>query len=258
MRIKFFIAVAVLCSLFVLNACGVTYPKETLIESLEALVLKESGVEAKVFLAGQTLYLDLELDDLVSKEQQKVYDATMKMQSGLSSITRVVLSSDAEVKYMAVNAFDSKKNILLRAVMGIEDVKNYFYQRISHDDYMSRSIFEFESSASAAQSVDDKHDISVNEFVGRMILSQMNVISRKDTQIGTLIYMLQLKYEDVDSEKNLILSAASDIGVEKDSVISAALMEEVKKYSQKYGLGFKNVILVNRNNNSVIEMPVNM
>ena len=64
----------------------------------------KSGVEAKVYSIGRTLYLDMELDDLVSQDQEKAYRAMMNMQSGLSLITRVALSSDAGIKYMVVSA----------------------------------------------------------------------------------------------------------------------------------------------------------
>lgn len=256
MKIKAAALLIFIGSLFFSGACGVSYPKETLARDLEAKVFKESGAEAKVYLTGQTLYLDLILDDLVSPDRQKVYDATMKMQSGLAAITRVVLSSDAEVKYMTVSAFDSKKNILLRAVMSIKDVKDYFYYRISHEDYMSRNIFEIEAADTAAASAQDRHDISDNEFVGRMVVSRMNMVFRQDPNIGALLFMLQLRYAGADEEGVLILSAASDIDTDSDAVISAALAEETKKYSQKYGIRLNKIRLMNRNNNSVAEIQL--
>ena len=74
---------------------------------------------------------------------------------------------------------------------------------------MSRNLFEIEVARTASDSIEDRHDISDNEFVGRMIVSNVGMGSRNNPGLGSLISMLQLKYEDVDSEGNLIFSTVS-------------------------------------------------
>lgn len=254
MKIKLLSILIPISFLFFSASCGVSYPKETLVQDLEAKVFKETGVEAEVYSIGRTLYLDMELDDLVSQDQEKAYRAMMNMQSGLSLITRVVLSSDAEIKYMVVSAFDSNRTILFRSVSSINDVKDYFYYKISREDYLSRNLFEIEVARTASDSIEDRHDISDNEFVGRMIVSNVGMGSRNNPGLGSLISMLQLKYEDVDSEGNLIFSTVSDIDTKAEAVIGTILKNETRKYSQKYEIDFKKIKLLNRANNSVIEI----
>ncbi|MDR1696429.1 MAG: hypothetical protein LBR69_07395 [Endomicrobium sp.] len=228
-------------------SCGVSYPKENLTQELEALVKKECESDSKASIFGKTLYLDMELDTITSKDQAQVSEAVKKMQSAVMSITRVVLSSDSEIQYMVVSVFDKEKNVLFRIIQNIEDIKAYFYMRISRGDYESRSLMEIEGPGYAKIMIEDKHDIVPEEYVGRMIVSQIDMSSRSNPFFGALISMIRLKYAG-NEDSVLILSAAAEIDEKTEALVKGIVAEETKKYSEKYKLNFKVVKIINTKN----------
>ncbi|GAB1402646.1 hypothetical protein MASR1M68_15570 [Elusimicrobiota bacterium] len=122
------LAVAIL-----LCSCGPTYPKETLAEDIAKVVKKESGCDAEVYIIKDTIYLDMPMDTVVSSENEVFTEAINSLQSGVFAITRIALSSDAVIKIIVITAFDPQYSVSLRMIQNIEDVKSYFYQRISKE-----------------------------------------------------------------------------------------------------------------------------
>ena len=239
----------ILILLFSLYGCGgVSYPKGDIIDSLKALVKKECGAESEAFIVGRTLYLDMPLEGLTSKDQSKVNDEVKKMQTAIMAITRVTLSTDADVKYMVVNAFSPDKSVLFRILQNIDDVKSYLYMRISRGDYQSRSLFEIEGPETAASVIEDRRDITEGEFVGRMIVAQINMAARANPFIGALISMMQLRYHDVkDGVLYLTVSGTSD---EKGmDFIRNMIADGTKEYSKKYALNFESVKIIDQDGN---------
>jgi len=237
-----------------LSACGgATYPKGDLIKDLESLVKKETGEDSKAVIVGKTLYLDMELPGLTSQDQAKAAEAIKKMQNAVMSITRVVLSTDAGTKYAIVSTYDSGKSVLFRIVQDVDDVKNYIYMRISRGDYESRSLIEIEGPSQASVSLDDKHDITVNEFVGRMIVSKINMDARTNPFFGALISALQLRYRG-SSDKTLVFTVSSDIDSKTEAFMKGVITEEAKTYSQKYGIETDKVDIVNIKSSALSEI----
>ncbi|MCL2390329.1 MAG: hypothetical protein FWD54_01695 [Endomicrobia bacterium] len=247
MRLLKLFILSIFLSCFI--SCGVSYNKEKLIEQLEALVKKECDSDSKASIFGKTLYLDMELDALTSKNQDQAVEAVKKMQNAVISITRVVLSSDSEIQFMVVSVFDKNKNVLFRIIQNIEDIKAYFYMRISKGDYESRSLMEIEGPEYAKAMIEDKHDITLEEYVGRMIVSQIDMASRSNPFFGALISMIRLRYEGYE-DSALILSTAAEIDDKTESLIKGMVAEEVKKYSEKYNVDFKTFRIINLKDNS--------
>lgn len=132
-------------------SCAPTYPKENLIEGIKDLVLKETGRKCEVYKFDSTIYLDMEMDELISTKNEVVNEAIKALQNAVFAITRVSLSSDAEIKIMVISAFDPNYQVLLRMYQNIDDVKSYFYQRISRGDYEQRQLIEFEGPDTAKE-----------------------------------------------------------------------------------------------------------
>ncbi len=241
-----------------LGACyEVSYPKENITESLEAMVKKECGVECKAFVTGRTLYLDMPLDTgLTSKDQNKINDATRKMQSAAMSVTRVTLSSDSDIKFMVVTAFNPEKSVSFRILQNIDDVKGYFYMRISRGDYESRTLFEIEGPEMTSIILQDRHDITDSEYVGRMIASQINMSARFNPFLGALISMMQLRYFDV-KDGVLYMSVSGAIDDRVKDFARSMIIEETKKYSGKYKLDFKNVSIVDQKGERLFDISLN-
>ena len=160
---KYFICSLVL--FFSFCSCTPSFPKETLVQDIEEIVQKESGVLPKVELVKDTLYLDLEMENIVSLDSSAVTKAINSLQSAVFAITRVALSSDADIKIIVVTAYDPNFQVALRMFQNIDDVKSYFYQRISRGDYEQRQLIEMENPETARDAVLDKHHITLDEFV---------------------------------------------------------------------------------------------
>ncbi|MDR2192227.1 MAG: hypothetical protein LBO62_05060 [Endomicrobium sp.] len=243
---------------FFIVSCGawnVSYPKEKLNEILADMVKKDTGVDAVVEKFGRTLYLDMQLKDLTSNEADKVNEAVRKMQSAVLAITRVVLSSDSEIKYMAVSAFDDDKQVLFRIVQNIDDVKNYMHMRISRGDYETRNLLEIEGPDTAPASIDGKHDISDGEYVARMIISQVNMSARTNPFLGVLISMLNLRYLAIEEDNLVYLSADISDDKVKDFIVNI-ISRQAREYSEKYSLNFKNVAIQNSKGERILDIKL--
>jgi hypothetical protein len=193
------------------------------------------------------------LEGLTSNDQKQVNDAVQKMQTAIMAITRVTLSTDADIKYMVVNAYSPDKSVLFRILQNIDDIKSYLYMRISRGDYQSRSLFEIEGHETAEAVIEDRRDITEGEFVGRMIVGQINMAARANPFLGALISMLQLRYYDVkDGVLYLTVSGTAD---EKGiDFIRNMIADGTKEYSKKYAFNFKNVKITDQNGDIVFDI----
>ena len=105
------------CSLlliFVLTACNVSFPKETLEQDAVNLIKQETQQDVSVFKVGSTLYLDVCFEDLVTNDAEKITKIYETLQKIVSNIVRVPLSSDANINFVVVSAFDPKYQTMLR------------------------------------------------------------------------------------------------------------------------------------------------
>ncbi|MDR1943117.1 MAG: hypothetical protein LBQ04_03290 [Endomicrobium sp.] len=229
--------VLLLFAVILLNSCRVTYKKENLTQDLEKLVKKEAGQEAKAYIVGRTLYLDIQIKGLnpLVAEREAFAKALRKMKIADEDISRVVLSSDSDIKFMVVNAYDPAYTVLIKLVQNIDDIKNHFYMRISKSDYESRTLVEI-FGYSIADIIRDKHDISQDEFVGRLIVSKLNAL-----QIGSVFQYVAVR------NKTLFLVLLEKLNVKNISLIEDFLKEQLKDYSKKYNNPFNLIELLNVN-----------
>jgi hypothetical protein len=229
---------------FFLNACSVTYPKNNIPQSLEKLVKKECNKDSKAYLVGRTLYLDIELGGITSADDKTVLQAIRKMNFDLVvfAAVRVVLSSDSDIKYIIVTTYNFHKNAAFRVVHNIDDIKSYFYMRISCSDFNSRKLLELEieEPLTVANMIEDRHDIADQEYVGRLIASQINMLSEADV---ILVQMPHLQYVGVEDE--ILIFSVFDIVDGKNIYLARnILLEKTRDYSKKYNIFFKGIKVV--------------
>jgi hypothetical protein len=238
--------VLLLFAVILLNSCGVTYKKENLTQDLEKLVKREAGQESKAYIVGKTLYLDIQVNGLnpLVAEREAFAKAFNKLKIAGGDIARVVLSSDSDIKFMVVNASDPTYTILIRLVQNIDDTKNHFYMRISKSDYESRvlmEIFEY----SIADIIRDKHDISQDEFIGRLIVSKLNALQI----VGNVQYVAV-------RNKILFLILLENVNVKNISLIENFLKEQLKDYSKKYNNLFNVIEVLNLNGTMILSVSL--
>jgi hypothetical protein len=237
-----------LFAVVLLNSCGVTYKKENITHDLEKLVEKEAGQESKAYVVGRTLYLDIQVEGLTSPaDHEEFAKALRKVQIAGSDISRVVLSSDSDIKFMVVTAYDPMHVVLFRLVQNVDDIKSYFYMRISKSDYESRSLVEI-FGHSIAKIINDKHDISQEEFVGRLIASKLNT---------SQILRGSVRYADVRN-KTLFLVLLEKLNEKNMSLVEDFLKEQLKDYSKKYNNSINLVEVLNLRGLKVISVSLDI
>ncbi|MBQ3943133.1 MAG: hypothetical protein II669_02305 [Elusimicrobia bacterium] len=250
------------CSLlliFVLTACNVSFPKETLEQDAVNLIKQETQKDVSVFKVGSTLYLDVCFEDLVTNDTEKITKIYETLQKIVSNIVRVPLSSDANINFVVVSAFDPKYQTMLRLFENIDDIKLYSHQYISREDYSERQLMEFEGPKFTKEVIDNKYDLTKEEYVARLIISQLNIASRTNPFLATLIQTLDLKFLNI--ENNVIYYTASrKIDNKEIKILLKSMLEkEVIKNIKKYKLfSIKSAILKDGENNIVLDVPVNI
>ncbi|MDD2524502.1 MAG: hypothetical protein WCS83_01795 [Endomicrobiia bacterium] len=243
---------------FLFSSCTPSYPKETLLTDIKKLVKKESGQDCELSKINDTIYLDMQTEGLTSTNTKVVNEAIVNLQNAVFAITRVALSSDADIKIMVITAHDPNYNIALRMFQNIDDVKSYFYQRISRGDYEQRQLLEFEGPETAEISVMDRHHITEEEYVARLVISQINMIGRKNQVLGPLISTLGLRYGYIKYGNIYILSKKSN-NVGTEDLLKKIIFDEVVKNLQKYKLfAIKSVIILDSKGSIVFEVPIDI
>jgi hypothetical protein len=212
------------------------------VQSLEKLVKKECNQDSKAYLIGRTLYLNIEFDEIASADDKTVLQAIHKVNLAILAAGRVVLSSDSGIKYIIVTIYNSYKNIAFRIAHNIDDIKSHFYMRISHSDFNSRKLLEIEGPLTAANMIEDRHDITDQEYVGRLIASQINMLSESEADL-ILVRMPRLRYIAVEN-KTLIFSVPNVIDDRNIYLVRDILSEKIKDYSKKYNISFKGIKVV--------------
>lgn len=248
--------ICLLIVVFLLNSCGVTYPKEDIVTDLEKLVKKECSQDSKAFVVGKTLYLDMQLDGLTSQDQKTASQVIHKIVIASTAMIRVVLSSDSDIKYMVATAYDPGRNVIFRVVHSIDDVKSVYCGRISQPDFESRNLLEIVGPPIASTMIDDKHDITAGEHVGRLFVSRMNMMARTNPTFGALISMLQLQYVGIDNRTLILLIAESVVNAQVVPTVKKILHDELQICSKKYNDPFDKIKAITSNGETAIRVAL--
>ncbi|MDR0485836.1 MAG: hypothetical protein LBH29_03820 [Elusimicrobiota bacterium] len=220
---------------FVFYSCSsdVTYRKENLAADLINLLKKEYGIDSKVFLFPNTVYLDIDLGTDAPQKDTDAAESFKKINGALTAAIRTVISGDSEIKFAVVNAYPQDKSVLFRIIQNIDDFKSYYYMRISIDDFSSRNIIEIKSPSEAAAATLDKRDIRLEEFVGRLIVSSVMSSAGRNPFLAALLSNLKLDFESV-KDGVLILRTNADLISESRNALSLQLQKETELCLKKY------------------------
>ncbi|MFC1501533.1 hypothetical protein ACFL58_03700 [Elusimicrobiota bacterium] len=220
---------------FLIAGCGPSYPAGEITESVKEIVKKEYDLESEAKLVGNTLYLEIKLDNLATTETKKLIEMLKHLQGAVLSIVRVSLSSDADIDFMVVSASDPAWKIGVRIIEYLQDVKDYLYMKISRGDYEGRLIMEIDTAGEGMVVYENNTPLTMNEFLGRLIVSQFNMLSRTNPFLGIFLEKYQMKYVEL-TDSELILSASEDFDPEMFALAEKLLIEETKKVIKKYNI----------------------
>lgn len=197
------------CTLLIpLAGCRPTYPREKVAESVLKIIEKEHAITGNAALVGDTLYLDVKIPGMVTAEQKTLPGVISKAQGAVLAVTRVALSSDADIRFVVITARDPSWKMQLRFIQRIEDVKGYLYQRISHGDYEDRLVVEIENRPYEINALMPQKALEPREFLGRLIVSQINMLSRSNPFLSVVLGSAQVRYEGY-TDNELVVQVSS-------------------------------------------------
>jgi len=151
MKKSIFLISIVCITLLATTGCDrATYPKETLAKSVKDLCNSEYNLDVDVILSGNTLavYLPvMNLFDLTLRLSEKAQD---KVQDVLLCASRVVLSTDADVRFYCIIAQDMNiPEIQLVIIKYVDDVKRAYLHDISRGEYFKRTLIDMNENPQA-------------------------------------------------------------------------------------------------------------
>jgi hypothetical protein len=245
----------------VFAACGgPSYPKKNITDSIENKLKKEFGVEGKAELVGKTLYLDVKLQGLITKNSEELTPLLKKIYNASFLITRAALSSDANIDYLVVQANDPSWKLFVRLIQRLEDVKGLLYSRISVTDYEDRAIFEKETNlnadAAGQNTVQMRNDMNIKEFIGRLIASQVNMLSLKNPFLSLIFGNADLSFSGLENDE-LVLSVNKKLAPASVSLFKKIVGEEAKKVLVKFGQWQPKTIKIIGQDNNLIFVDMN-
>lgn len=161
-----------LCLLFLPACFKPTYPDNKLAESVENIVQKEYKIkDVKAERKENTLWIYVPTERMVDKNFELDKDAVKKIGNVSHVGSRVIFSSDTDVKFIALIAYD-KVGIELKMIRHIEDVKKVRVWYIAYSDFYSRMDIDlgFNPEILGRRAVEELYtDIKENKITGEEI-----------------------------------------------------------------------------------------
>jgi hypothetical protein len=231
-------------ALLLLSACGgPTYKADRLEEAVRDICWKEYGFDAQAHRAGKTLYAVIEPQALVGPDLGLDKKTIERLYDTLLTVTRVTLSTDAEIDYLVVKARDANTGVTLTLLRQVADIKRYFYMRISRADFEKRGILEIDP----AGAPEDYHDVDPREFMARLAASALQQKITYNPLVSVFMRVHRVKGAfrngvlDIRLDKFQKLSAPGEEGGEEEDptedLLRRSVVEDVgallRKYDQK-------------------------
>lgn len=234
--------------------CSPTYPKEKLKESIIRLCKNEYKVDVKVRTAGKTAAIYIPLENLMDFTFALTLSATEKLNDVIMSVTRVVLSTDADYDFYCIIAHDVRiPEIQVIIIKYVDDVKRVFLGDISRGEFGKRMIVDMRLNPQSQK------ERSITEIFQKMNLDPkwqdqvMNDFFRSEpTGLGDIGYWSGRFYiKDITLPEFLAEQIAGRIKMElrEDKTLTEAfLLKSVKGiyYSGSLGQYFKIEVLADR------------
>lgn len=222
-----------------LSGCSPTYPKEKLIESVHQLFRKELKAEVETKLVGKTLYVSFEIENLVSKNFDLPKEVIEKLEDAMISISRISLSTDAEIAFTVIQAKDLTWGVRTNIIRRMKDLRGLMYWGVSKQDFDERLVLETEKIVKSDSY--QWHDITLPEYMGRLVASRISLGSRANPFLSVLLGIEKMSAQVQPEKKELIfiVEGASDIPLSSTSSVSMKLLrdtiqEQMSQVEKKY------------------------
>ncbi|MGB2599989.1 MAG: hypothetical protein WBB86_03160 [Candidatus Omnitrophota bacterium] len=132
----------VVCAALLLPACMPTYPKEKLAETVREVCRIEYNMEVDVVVKGSTMGIYYPMKSLLDVGLGINKDAWDDISNLVLVASRVVLSTDADIKFYCVITQDARlPELQVVIIKYVEDVKRGMYRNISRNESYKRTLF---------------------------------------------------------------------------------------------------------------------
>jgi hypothetical protein len=140
--ITFFTSVCVVFCLIATQGCVPTYPKEKLSEAVKEVCRIEYGMDVEATVKGATMGIYYPMEGLLDVGMGISEEAWDKIGNLLLIASRVVLSTDADIKFYCVITQDAKlPELQVVIIKYVNDVKRGMYRNISRGESFKRTLF---------------------------------------------------------------------------------------------------------------------
>ncbi|MFH1380333.1 MAG: hypothetical protein ABII23_08655 [bacterium] len=134
-----------------LPACKPTYPHDLVEKSIVEICRKEFNITVKTSLQGLTLCTFVELNSLIPEISSIDDELVTNLSNIMSSVSRVVLSTDFPFQFIVIHAVDSKTNgTYITMIRYVDDIRRLLTGDISHNEYFNRMVIKSGTNMQAA------------------------------------------------------------------------------------------------------------
>lgn len=140
--IKVGMSAALLAAVALLPACVPTYPKEKLPEAVKMVCKTEYNMDVEVTVIGSTMGIYYPMKGLLDMGLGISEEAWDEISNLILVASRVVLSTDADIKFYCVITQDARlPELQVVIIKYVEDVKRSMYRNISRNESFKRTLF---------------------------------------------------------------------------------------------------------------------
>ena len=127
---------------FTLSACMPSYPKEELPEAVKTVCKSEYNMDVDVTVTGQTIGIYYPMKGLLDVSLSISKEAWDEISNLILVASRVVLSTDADIKFYCVITQDARlPELQVVIIKYVDDVKRGMYRNISRNESFKRTLF---------------------------------------------------------------------------------------------------------------------
>ncbi len=163
-------------TLFSAVSCAPSYPKEILPEAVKTVCKDEYGMEVDVTLEGSTIGIYHSMQGLLDENMGINKEAWDNISSLILIASRVVLSTDADIKFYCVITQDTRMPELQVVIIKyVNDVKLGMYRNISRSESFKRTLFSINLTPQARKEKSVEYifsKIGVEEGVKEKVLNE--------------------------------------------------------------------------------------
>lgn len=209
---------------------------EKLAESIRQICQREYGFEVDARLVGKTLYVSCEPDNLIGKDLGIQRETVEKLYDAMLTATRVALSTDAQVEFLAVKARDAALGVTVTLLRYFPDVKWFLYMRISRAEAEDRIVIETDHS-SEPEPPESWNDISMPEFMARLSASRLQQRFTSNALVSVFLQVHRVRGSFANGVLTVTVDKfhnAEDTRLLIDEVLETAVVERVGDVLEKY------------------------